>query len=368
MPKDERGSLVIVHEDTGGVVFRYKMFIKRKCAGFEQCFEQWGGQGSVCRPHQDSYNAIFGPDVHLDSQEERTTERGIFGLSHEDLLSSEWLESDALTVKVELQVRELHVDLYETDKPIPKDEVQEVEVPPATLGSDLVSMLESSNFSDITFLVEDETIRAHAAVLCARSEVFEKLLSGSMKESVSREVVITDCSAAAFKALLKFLYGDDFACMEEMLRSAGRDMEVLPHPDEISTGSSEGSGETADKQVSLLQDVLAVSHKYQVSRLRLWCENQLCKRISVKEVCSVLCQAHLYEAKKLEGACLKFIKDNFANVVVTPGFATLGKEWPQVMIKLNMYVAGVAESIVTAPAIQDQPAQQSTGCKRKHGE
>ena len=43
--------------------------------------------------------------------------------------------------------------------------------------------------------------------------------------------------------------------------------------------------------------------KYQVQRLRLWCEQQLCEYISKDQVCSILCQAHLYEASQLEKVC-----------------------------------------------------------------
>ena len=52
--------------------------------------------------------------------------------------------------------------------------------------------------------------------------------------------------------------------------------------------------------------------------LRLWCEQQLCECIDVDGACDVLRQAHLYEAKQLEAACLDFVKANMAAVAVTP--------------------------------------------------
>jgi hypothetical protein len=39
-----------------------------------------------------------------------------------------------------------------------------------------------------------------------------------MVESEKREVIINDCSPAAFKAMLQFLYTDDFTHVEEMIQ------------------------------------------------------------------------------------------------------------------------------------------------------
>ena len=45
-----------------------------------------------------------------------------------------------------------------------------------------------------------------------------------------------------------------------------------------------GDQSVRKKRASLLQHVLAVSHRYQALRLQLWCEDQLCHNISVTEV------------------------------------------------------------------------------------
>merc|ERR1711988_161287 len=103
----------------------------------------------------------------------------------------------------------------------------------------------------------------------------------------------------------------------------------------------------------MLQQLLAVSHKYQISRLRLWCERQLCECISIEHVCSVLCQAHLYEAKKLEEKCLNFIKTHMTEVVKTDAFGSLCAEWPQVSLKVTLHNAGVPESAAAA-AVEKQ--------------
>merc|ERR1712032_1336154 len=145
-------------------------------------------------------------------------------------------------------------------------------------------------------------------------------------------------------ALVKFLYTDDFSCVEEMMKLKPVCASDPSTKDADSSGGSQG----VHTQMSFLQSVLAVSHKYQIARLRLWCEQQLCEDLTVQEVCSVLCQAHLYEAKQLEEVCLMFVKQNLEDVVKTPTFGRLAKEWPEVMLKISLFMVGAAESQAAA--------------------
>eukprot|EP00930_Biecheleria_cincta_P075979 TRINITY_DN63180_c0_g1_i1.p1 TRINITY_DN63180_c0_g1~~TRINITY_DN63180_c0_g1_i1.p1 ORF type:complete len:506 (-),score=97.06 TRINITY_DN63180_c0_g1_i1:121-1638(-) len=320
---DQRGSLGIMHEGSEtnhGVTFRYKIFIKHGDDGYMQ----WGAIGDECHPNADTHGLVFGPDVQSDDsfsgpagRSPEFSQVGIFGLSHEELLRSHWVVNDALTAKFQLEVLPAETFLKRsTHKP-------RVEVPAGTLGSNFLSLLQEGRCSDVTFVVEDQRIPGHSQILSARSEVFDRLLNSGMRESVSKEIVIEDCDAATFKGLLHFLYTDDFDCIEEMTKAG-------EHP----------------CRIALLQAVLAVSHRYQVIRLRLWCEKQLCKSITVDQVCSVLCQAHLYDAKQLEEGCLTFIKENMEKVVVTSMFGCLAKEWPEVMLKISIFTAGLSEASV----------------------
>lgn len=98
----------------------------------------------------------------------------------------------------------------------------------------------------------------------------------------------------------------------------------------------------------MLQGILAVSHKYQVPRLRLWCEQELCEFISKDDVCTILCVAHLYEAKELEKACLTFIKTNMDAVMGTPSFGSLSAERPEVLLKINIFLANLPEATASS--------------------
>jgi len=346
--EEQHGSLAIIHEDDDGITFRYRIFIKKKHGEFVQ----WGSTGDECHPTTDTCGWAFGPDVYQQDCWHRGIKIGIFGLTHKQLLASDWVENDALTVKFELEVRP---DDWYGRAPLKPH----VDVPASTISADMRVLLDEGKCSDVTFRVQGESIKAHSAILCARSEVFEKQLTAGLRESSSKEIIITDCEVQTFKALLQFLYTDSFTCVEELMKSIA--------------GPGSSSEDSPVQRASLLQGLLAASHKYQVKRLRLWCEQQLCESITVLKVCDVLCQAHLYEAKQLEKACLSFIKNHMEEVVVTQSFGQLGKDWPQVMLKISIFTAGVSETRAS-PALEafegksEAEVKIEAGKKRKQPE
>ena len=72
----------------------------------------------------------------------------------------------------------------------------------------LINILDSSSFSDVTFLVKGELIKAHKANLAALLIYFSNMFSVDMKENTSSEVDITHIEPKVFKARLRLLYGD----------------------------------------------------------------------------------------------------------------------------------------------------------------
>jgi len=320
----QSGSLVLHNLASERTAFKYRFYIKR--AGGE--FVQWGDEGDECDDEYDDWEyARHGPDVQHCDENTPVGPIGIFGLSHEELLESEWIEDDTLTVKIQLKVRScLPVDSLAYSCPA-------VDVPPPDLTANLKELLSDGKYSDVTMVVEGERIQVHSLILCMRSEVFDRLLNGGMRESVEKEVVIDDCDAVTFNAFLDFLYTDEFGGIETMVK-----------------GSAHACG-SSDQSISPLQRLLAVSHRYQVSRLQLWCEQQLCDCLSAHDVCQVLCQAHLYDAKHLEETCLSYIAGNWAEVVANPAYGRLGVEWPEVMLKISISSAGVTQD--RASAVKD---------------
>jgi len=307
---------------------RYRFFLKNA----DGEFKQWGDAGHEVQRSSGYSCCTLGPDVQ---SEDHARPGGIFGLSHKELLQSSWIQNDTLTVKLQLESREGQanpVNRKNFHVSRPQDSMG-VDVPPPNLINNLASFLENGKFSDVNFVVQGERVMAHSLILSARSEVFEKELTIGMSESVSREIMIDDCDVSTFRLFLKFLYTDDFACIEEAQKSK-------------------------DSQMSL-QSLLATSHRYQVVRLQCWCEQKLCQSISVREVCGILRQAHLFGAKQLEQKCLTFIKDNMASVVALSSFATLARDWPEILLKLNLFTAGLPE------ASSSQALKAYEDCKKR---
>mmetsp|Transcript_78248 Transcript_78248/g.175355 ORF Transcript_78248/g.175355 Transcript_78248/m.175355 type:complete len:516 (-) Transcript_78248:18-1565(-) len=331
--------------EDGSSTFRYRIYIQRN----DGEFVQWGPQGEEYST-EDKTCRLFGPDVQYGPG----PATGIFGLTHEALLQSEWVHNDTLTVKFELEVRH---NEYDSDE-LPKKNHHEIEVPPSSLASNFLSLLEDGKCSDVTFVVKGETLKAHSLVLIARCEFFEKQFQSGMSESVSKEVMIDDCEPDAFKAFLQYLYSDDFsyvdACMKKCEAAA----------DDVMVGIDTANNSApilSRSKASFLQDVFSLSNKYQVIRLSMWCQQQLCDLISDANVCAVLIQAHLCEARVLEETCLTYIKCNMQKVATMPSFADLSSKWPEIMMKLSLYAFGFSSSA----AASSVAAHQSLLRKRK---
>eukprot|EP00930_Biecheleria_cincta_P043293 TRINITY_DN29746_c0_g1_i1.p1 TRINITY_DN29746_c0_g1~~TRINITY_DN29746_c0_g1_i1.p1 ORF type:complete len:507 (-),score=65.56 TRINITY_DN29746_c0_g1_i1:12-1532(-) len=338
----QRGSLVIRHVDRDsyeGVAFRYSVWIKSKDRGFVQ----WGDSVALFE-EEDTHGMIFGPDVCDDPD----TPAGLFRMSHSQLATSEWVIDDVLTAKLKVEVRpDIGYDIDERH-------VDDVVVPPSNLTDRLMHLLDNGAGCDVTCRVQGETIQAHSLILCAASNVLQRMLACGLQESLSKEIIIEDCEPQIFKNFLRYLYSDNFDSLESFI--AGK---VSEH----SSGDGRIAANEVSTKMSILQQLLAVGHKYQVARLQLWCERELCRCITIEDVCTVLCQAHLYEAKQLEKRCLDFIKTHRNEVVRTAGFASLSKEWPQVSLKITLHIGAIDESSA-AVAIE----AQRSGHKRKRDE
>ena len=283
-------------------------------------------------------------------------------------LRSRWVRGDALTVKVAIKevVMTDHPDnstvrLGQTDHVV--ERALRIDVPPSTLAADYLAMLTSGSHSDLTVVAaygeatEPERFAVHANVLSARSAVFRASLEHGMSESASRTITVTDVPPPALKALLHFLYTDDFEQVQAVLResdsaaaassAASSSTAACSSTD---TPSSKAAAPDTTQRMAQLQAVLAAAHKYQVTRLLRWCEQQLCESlVSCETVCSLLGLAHVYEATELEQYCLRHMKNNMAAVAERPEFAALA---PACLVKLNLHCAGV---------------ESAESRKRKHG-
>lgn len=132
------------------------------------------------------------------------------------------------------------------------------------LSDDLKAALACEELKDVTFLFGKQEIKAHKVVLAARSPVFRKMFATNMKESKSNEVVISDISYDTFEEMLFFIY----------------------------------SGKVTSDFPTLVMDLFAASHKYQVEDLKKLCETEISENLSEENARDVLVFADIYDCDK----------------------------------------------------------------------
>eukprot|EP00092_Neocalanus_flemingeri_P022979 GFUD01024911.1.p1 GENE.GFUD01024911.1~~GFUD01024911.1.p1 ORF type:complete len:292 (-),score=55.17 GFUD01024911.1:232-1107(-) len=77
---------------------------------------------------------------------------------------------------------------------------------PCKFLEDMKSIIKLEDISDVKIVCHGKVFKCHKIILCARSTVFKKMLSGETFENLNRVVTIKDSSAEAVKEMLKYIY------------------------------------------------------------------------------------------------------------------------------------------------------------------
>jgi speckle-type POZ protein len=177
--------------------------------------------------------------------------------------------------------------------------------PPSDIQHDLATLLQSGEGTDVTFQVGNEEFAAHRSVLAARSRVFrDQLFSSSAEGTASSDGIRVDrMEPKVFRLLLGFIYSDQMPEIEE-----------------------DDNGMDVTWQLLLM-----VADRYELHRLKLLCEEQLCGYIHLS---TVLAEEH--HCRALKEACLDFLDspDNLHDVTVTGGLDRLRNSCSSVLIDL----------------------------------
>ncbi|CAL4925040.1 unnamed protein product [Urochloa decumbens] len=224
----------------------------------------------------------------------------------EDLEKSEHLKDDSFAVRCDIVIIN-NVYAKEIDEEAATPAF--VSVSPSDLSAHFGDLLLTENGADVVFEVGSQTFAAHRCVLAARSPVFKAELFGTMKESVTTGIVrIDDMEAQVFKALLYFIYTDS-----------------LPK-------AKKEEGEEEEDDV-MSQHLLVAADKYNLERLKLICEDKLCKYIDVSTVATILALAEQHHCNGLKKACFDFLSSptNLKAAVDTDGFKHLSRSCPAIM-------------------------------------
>jgi len=73
---------------------------------------------------------------------------------------------------------------------------------------DMRDMVNDEEYSDVTFLVDDQPVYAHRAILARRCEHFAAMFRSGMRESLEREIRIPNVPRPVFLLLMEYLYTD----------------------------------------------------------------------------------------------------------------------------------------------------------------
>uniref|UniRef100_I1QUP1 BTB domain-containing protein n=2 Tax=Oryza glaberrima TaxID=4538 RepID=I1QUP1_ORYGL len=188
--------------------------------------------------------------------------------------------------------------------------VVDVAMPLPELNRDMeAALLQSEEGADVTFEVGGESFAAHRCVLAARSSVFRAELFGAMKESTAGggKARVDGVEARAYRALLHFIFTDAVPELD------GKDQETS----------------------SMAQHLLVAADRYNLERLKLICEDKLCKRIDVSSAVT-LALAEQHRCPSLKKACMDFLYSpgNLKAVEATDGFEHLATSCPVILREL----------------------------------
>ncbi|XP_037474236.1 BTB/POZ and MATH domain-containing protein 1-like [Triticum dicoccoides] len=211
-----------------------------------------------------------------------------------DLEESRYLKDDCFSIRSHLTVR---------NEILTKPNRRHAFAPASNLHRHLLDLLTSQQGHDISFKVGGETFPAHRYIVAARSPVFMAELLGPMKEKAAACIRIDGMEAKVFKAMLHFIYADS-----------------LPKIDE-------------DENVEMAQHLLVAADRYNLERLKLMCEETLCKSISKDTAATTLALAEQHGCDGLKKSCFEFLAsvDNLKAVMASDGFAHLKSSCPSIL-------------------------------------
>ncbi|XP_044731587.1 speckle-type POZ protein B-like [Chrysoperla carnea] len=181
-----------------------------------------------------------------------------------------------------------------------------IQVPECRMSDDFGILFETKKFSDAILSVADgREVQVHKYILAARSPVFAAMFEHEMKELKDNHVKIIDVDYEILHELLQFIY----------------------------TGKVENLEIMAD-------ELLAAADKYDLQRLKLLCEKELCENLSTENAAEILQLADLHGADQLKTQTIDFINAN-PDVMDTIGWKQLKEKFPRV-------IAEVYEALVTS--------------------
>jgi len=165
-------------------------------------------------------------------------------------------------------------------------------IQPCTLKRDFELLLQNEKHADVVLRLDDgNQVRAHTAILCARSSVFNAMFEHNMKEKSDGVVKLDDISLNELKEMLCFIYT--------------------------------GSCTSRDALTAMANHLFVVSDRYDLPQLRNMCEISLLSQVSVENAIHLLLLADRHHGSVLKEKCIEFIYVNGSEIAKTEGMKQL---------------------------------------------
>uniref|UniRef100_A0A8C8TDZ7 Speckle-type POZ protein-like n=1 Tax=Peromyscus maniculatus bairdii TaxID=230844 RepID=A0A8C8TDZ7_PERMB len=171
-----------------------------------------------------------------------------------------------------------------------------IQVPRCTLADELGELWENYRFTDCCLVVAGQEFQAHKAILAARSPVFRAMFEHDLEESKKNRFEISDLEPQVFKAMMDFIY----------------------------TGKAPDLDSMADA-------LLAAADRYGLKRLKVMCEDALCRDLSVENAAHTLVLADLHTSGQLKTQALDFITAHASEVCETSGWKAMVGSCPHLV-------------------------------------
>jgi speckle-type POZ protein len=156
--------------------------------------------------------------------------------------------------------------------------------PPLELPGDLERMLRDERGMDVMFKVGGQEYRAHRFIMAAQSPVFKAMLFGPMVEKDMRCLDVIDMVTWS-------------------LLSSRRCFTLSIYSDSLPKCSVDKGPYSA----AMMQHLLVAADRYGLERLKLRCEEKLCKKFDARTITTTLKLADQHHCKRLKDACLEFL-------------------------------------------------------------
>ena len=197
------------------------------------------------------------------------------------------------------------------------------------LREDYSNIFESGDFTDIAFLVGDEKVMGHKAILAGRCSYFARMFKTDMKESDADEVEVKDIKPSVFRELLKFIYcGAKPKCVTEDEESEDEDED--DDEDEEDEDEDEVDDDATHEDAV---DLLIAADRFGVDNLKKMCEDFLCDHLNVHNIIEVLIVADRLNCADLLQQAVNVYRMRSGNLKVEEERQKL-KANPDILLKL----------------------------------